>query len=437
VRHLAAVTTRSDRSIVGAHDGFHLSFGLEKDGMTRRGCGVVVAALLGCAPGCEFGELPDHSFLERDTTITNGEGQPQPLAGDDLHAPGIPLKPGDVIYLTRWSPGAIGDAGTLPTNRVNRTSPPAFSSRIPLRKIRTGGALYDYEREFLLDALNTNRKALFGIAPGTPGQAGLLHAIANLVRDNEAVIWNAFVEGLRVHRFLQPGQAPILTVTFSPSMIASELKANGAMFTHAFGPPDAGQPDAPEFDIIGVSTPRDPEATMIDQADTHAEAYYFGPAGLVAAETTHLHTFVTVELGGLDVHTPQWPESQWSLRDWEASDVCQPIETNGGQDRSYVYRITLKHGVEAFQIHGPEHENDVWPTHRIQQVISANRRGRRLETVSWNRVHGYYLDEPDLDRLTVGDLDQLMWITRDKSTHGVIVTKGARRLHPRNCDILP
>jgi hypothetical protein len=356
---------------------------------------LLIPALLLAFCGCSTVPLPSRFPLHGWTRFMGTDGGPEIEPGktgdflaatspadqfnDDGGEAGLHLKPGDVIYLRRWSPGV---ASPREETILNRTSPIASTDRVPLRKVREGSRLYDYEREFLINVLTTNRTKDFKEATALP---------AELLR-NEAKLWNALVESLIVKRILgNSNDASLVLTARMPKLLSAIPQANPPLLI--------GDRDR---EISGIEELNSSPYDSMDHATQNNSAFYDQETETRFA----LFNFLTVELNGVDVKAPAWEESQWTLQDWEDSEICY-ASTEAG-DRSpvaiqWVLLATFREAVHVVPEGSPK------ATHKIELSLSPDLRSRQLRRISKRRQGYYAIPESDLSRLTIRDVREISW----------------------------
>ena len=340
--------------------------------MWRRALGVSVSLLALC--GCSTVPLPQ-PFPLNSVTSFSAQGKGNLLnVGSVSDEQGLQLKPGDVIYLRRWSPGT-GDL--LQASRINRTSPPAFDSRNPLRHVKDGpdARLYDYEREFLINVLSVNRNDQLKLID-TQTKKDLVDALRS--NKNEIALWKALVDNLYVKRLADD---LVLTIRLSKVLAVLSEKHRGLFIT--------GQGDR---EVAGIETPAaSPYETMVQSTQVNGNYY---------RDDSALFSFVTVELGGVTMTHPGKQESQWTLQDWEDAEICQ-AETLWGEAPASIRTIWLK---------GRLGEIHVVPDRSTYELkLDLANRSRFLEHrpgASWLYPS---IARKDLKLLTLRDLRDLQW----------------------------
>lgn len=374
-----------------------------------------IPALLLVLCGCSTVPLPSRFPLHGWTPMTDEKGQPLPVDRDFLRATkpdseggasapiGLHLQPGDVIYLRRWSPGMSSVDDPL----MNHASPLATVDRIPLRRVPAGSRLYDYEREFLINVLTTNRAIAFG---------QVQDRLAGELRGHEVRLWNALVESLILKRFVGDGSDSNLVLTVRmPDLLASLPDDLQAAFRGA---------PKPDENNTGVRMDRDFEVTSTQDLLISPYHALGGPGGqnpsyYSATFPFPRFNFLTVELSGAQMTRPGWEESQWTLREWEESGICFAQDSSGQKQEAKIQWVQVTTSRRTFHIVAGKPA-----THRIWNRVTLQGHERRLDPtphVSWGHST---LPEEDLDKLTLRDIRRIWWSVPDREL-----------AHPDNCQI--
>ena len=258
---------------------------------------AIAAACVSCACAT-FTPLPPPAWIEPWTSNAAAGGL---LVSTAPNAPGLGLKPGDVLYLRRWSTGR--------NDQRNDTTPPHTIDRVPIRHIGDGGRLHDYEVTLLTNFLVTNRRDTSGNLGGQ---------VIDAVSANAVNMWNALVDTLRIQR----RSDGVLKVIANLKHVLTE----GHL---------AGNPYFPTVDVA--------EITGIDQPLTSP----FDVFGLFpsvndtfhrdsGAERQHLFTFVSAELNGIDFRRAGTEESAWTLKEVQDSGVCKAMKKAVKKDATFL-----------------------------------------------------------------------------------------------------
>lgn len=305
---------------------------------------------------------------------------------------GILLHPGDVLHVRRWSAGNLRGS-------YNGASPPHAVDRVPLRRVSQSGALTDVEQSFLLNILVTNHH----------GQTAT-DQLAGELQKYEVSMWNAVVDSLRVKRIGGPvapqnpatGVEPFrLVATVDPVRVFGQSKLLSDYLGQHPG----------DIDIAGISRPQPSPYHSVEriQGEDKNPGYYLTTNDL----EQRLFTFVSVEIGGVDVFDPGRDESYWTLRDIQESEIC--FDATGSKKPLHIAAVKIKGDSHWFQF--GSYDN---PTHRVRRVLTGGfpeGRSRTVEAInfrwsSFNRT----LSVNDLAWLTGADVTEIQWADENEST---------------------
>ena len=242
-----------------------------------------------------------------------------------------------MLYIRRWSAGS---------KVQNQTSPEHFIDRIPLRHVAANGHLTDAEEAFLLNILVTNRQLDGTTPPGLP----------QAIRDREPAMWNGVVDSLRIKRMARSGEPFRLIATVDLRSVLGTGFPDGSYFGLQ-----------QEVDVDGIETPLGsaPDTLTTEQGSTKNKKYYFVDPDFEC----RLFSFVSAELGGLDIGDPGAEESQWTLRELQDSGVCH-VDANSHAPFIAAIRIPASHKRFWF--------DTMPPTHEVTRVLTTTKRSRRL-----------------------------------------------------------
>jgi len=322
------------------------------------------------------------------TTSENGVAYKLGDDSDFMHAGstdnpgGLPLKPGDVLYIRRWAAGA--------SSSKNRAYPAHDTSRIPLRHVATGGRLFDYEQEFLLNVLNCNRH---------PKGTSVNHELPEKARSAEIQIWNAIVDSMRLKRL---GGEPAaggktvpfsLVVTVSLADIADKLKADGYF-------KDSPSVKLGDVSIDGIETPySSPHEALAIRQDKRKNSDYYEPV-----PGSNLFTFITAEIDGVDLWQPGVEESQWTLRDLQESGMCRQEETKNNVMPT-IAAITLPNSSKRLWF-----DDSKAATYEVKNVFTEKKYSRTLVPHGpFPLLGSYTLSKSALDQILVTDVIEVVW----------------------------
>lgn len=360
--------------------------------------GLLFACLIAWAlllAGCNSQpiELSGKARVSPSTQTTSESGVAYKLGDDSdfMHADstddsgGLSMKPGDVLYIRRWS------AGTT-TNAKNRAYPTHDTDRIPLRHVAIGGRLFEYEREFLLNVLNCNRHP-----KGTSSDPEL----PEKARAAEIQIWNAIVDSIRLKRLggnIAAGGKTVpfsLVVTVSLADIAAKLKADGYF-------KDSPAVKLGDVSIDGIETPYNyPHEVLFGTQQKRKNNNYYD---LDPGRDSNLFTFVTAELDGVDIRQPGVEESQWTLRDLQESGMCRQEDTKSNVMPS-IAAITLPNSSKRLWF-----DDSKAATYEVKNVFTEKRYSRTLVPRGHPPLLGAYtLAKSALDQILVTDVIEVVW----------------------------
>lgn len=155
--------------------------------------------------------------------------------------------------------------------------------------------LGDHERQFVIDVIATGRTDWSQIKE-LPSRGGA-------VRSNEAAVWNAIYS----NSTLELTTDGVLGIVLDRQKVANAVKPVDGLLdpnqTVLFGRASAGEP----YTLLLTTKP----------ASTGNPSYYDASKGVP------LHDFATVEKAGVDMARHEWPERQWTLKQWQDSQICQ------------------------------------------------------------------------------------------------------------------
>lgn len=338
-------------------------------------------------------ELSGRARVSPSTQTTSESGVAYKLGDDSdfMHAGstddsgGLPLKPGDVLYIRRWAAGASSPA-------KNRAYPAHDTDRIPLRHVATGGRLFGYEQEFLLNVLNCNRH---------PKRAAGESELPEKARAAEIQIWNAIVDSMRLKRL--GGEAAAggktvpfsLVVTVSLADIAAKLKADGYF-------KDSPSVKLGDVSIDGIETPYNyPHEALVIRQQGKKNSDYYDP---LPGKDSNLFTFVTAELDGVDVRQPGAEESQWTLRDLQDSGMCRQEESKSSVMPT-IAAITLPNSSKRLWF-----DDSKAASYEVKNIFTIKRYSRTLVPRGHPPLLGSYtLSKSALEQILVTDVIEVVW----------------------------
>jgi hypothetical protein len=346
-------------------------------------CALLAALLLA---GCGSIDLPRATRVYAVTPVTDNDGNPITLgdqaAGDFMVAAaastpntGLALKPGDVLYVRRWSAG----------NRIeNPLSPTHFIDRIPLRHVGAVARLTDAEEAFLLNLLVTNRQDNVQTFSNLP----------QAIRDREPAMWNDLVDSLRVKRIGTGGEPFRLTASVNLPNVLGAGFPEAAYF---------GSLQEVSIDGIGTPLPSAPDALTERQGSKKNDKYYI----VERDSESRLFSFISAELGGIDIRNLGSEESQWTLRELQASGVCR-VNAYGHVDvEPQIAAIRVPASYKRFWL-----DKRLLQTHKVVRVLTPNERSSRLVPIGrFTWLATYVLPDEALDQLTVTDVSEIVWRT--------------------------
>jgi hypothetical protein len=349
-------------------------------------CTLLAALLLA---GCGSIDLPRGTRVYAGTPVTEENGNPIALGGggDFMAAAaastpdtGLKLNPGDVLYVRRWSAGNLTG---------NLESPSHFIDRIPLRRVYDGERLTDAEEAFLLNLLVTNRQNNVTRFPD----------IVNAIRQHEGKLWTAVVDSLRLKRVRTDTEPFRLVATVNLPMVLGNVVPQADADAYFSQQGDVG------IDGIDVPLSSAPNALMDVQGNGKNEKYYRTKP---ENAESRLFSFVSAELGGVDIRNLGSEESQWTLRELQASGVCR-VNAYGHADQDpQIVAIRIPGSYKRFWF------DQASPTHEVVRVLTQNRRSRRLVPLGrYTWFSTYILPVKALDQLTVSDVSEILWRTKD------------------------
>lgn len=332
------------------------------------------------------------------------------LAIDSLINHGVKLGPGDVLYVRRWSPGAhLPDRN--PT--LNRRGPTTTIDRIPLRIVGEPGRLYDYEREFLANILTANRSERFNDEDEEWKNARRL--LADSLHKHERDMWNFLSSGgLSLKRDTTvSGSFGPLRLNVDMQGLLRPLDSVHASLKKLFND------SLYDFSGIGQHYARPYEA-LVGSAHSKNKYYYSGENDNPNYQFA-VYNFITAGLSAVDVDIPEWPEIQWTLREWEQSGIWSP-RTPGAEAPRFLW-IQFSPGGRKYFI---DRNKDIEATHEVRwTIIRTNDPSGNVDEPaisltpddSLGRVsplarlirpfHVRAIDADDLDRLTLHHISRL------------------------------
>ena len=324
----------------------------------------------------------------------------------------------------------------------NNSAPVSGLDRIPLRKVNAGGCiLYDYERQFFVDLLTTNRM-LHEDPPDKPEFAAFLYK-------NECSFWNKLVDNLTIKRYLvKDAQGAIAKGAIPNLILTANLRAlfgeplcsdGGSVPRNCISiPPSLGFDryfQAVEVEVAGIETPSlSPYLALAgDRGEVNPQYYVHRVVPPI------LFTFVRVDLNGVSARNAMFEEAQWSLREWEESMIC------GSENApTRISRVVLQSDAnrrsKAFLIRRDQY--DIKATHSVHYTFLQSgpvvRDVRPITGDHWyNQEYLYnqaFIDQADLAKLTMADVKRLDWESASPGGNSATTKTGiAKRTLPASC----
>ena len=377
--------------------------------------------------------LAADSFEQRGRRAVKGN-----CGGSHATRPGIGLRPGDVMHLLLWSHGAANPRRVgVGQDDGNFSAPTLQRHRIPLRIVPEAGRLRDYEVVFLSSLLSTQRAAQFGTKKidNEKDKVDFPKRLREVLVSRQTHIWNAVMGRIWIKRVQfdidrQPAEVLFLAGVVDMSAVCADLRDKNlstddlAVFAQAFLFTDANTDFDPAthckvgsanehelfrvvgkhasaFHVLGES--EDP-FDRDDKSDFYTDLW---PKGLF--------NFLTVELSGVSARHLEWPESAWSLTEWEQSGICLD---RAGRPLS-ITEITLRNARRPIAIVGDDAE--VPPSWRVRTMLHTLVRNDGTEHRSVGRTlertpesADLLFPEPtmnggNLQALTMRDLAGIRW----------------------------
>lgn len=330
------------------------------------------------------------------------------LFNNDFPPLSFRLRPGDVIVIRRWRPGF--ERRNNPGD-VHGHGPDSTVERIPLRLVKEPvrfvgepardeppEKLYPYERQLLADILTVNRTVTFNTGP-----ASQIRALLPILKANEVKLWNILIDSLRVKVLSRAGNvnSSYLTLKVLTKGLTDTLTAAGAPADFFRSYPNAAPPV--EYELAALDSSYNSAWNAILGNDTNSlsknQAFYADAENGSEA----MFNFITVEFNGVALQHLQTPENQWSLSDFEESQICSSINA----EKVQIDRITLAENHETYRIL----RDDRTPSHVVDNVF-RNGRAVRIVTRVYN-TDGYdhrYLSYSDLQKLYLEDISKIQWV---------------------------
>jgi hypothetical protein len=394
--------------------------------------------------------------------------------------PGLQLKPGDVLYLTSWRAGVAN-----PNNySQNLYGPQEFRMRIPLREIGDQGHLLNDEREFLATFLMVSRSRALRTAPDRTAIAAFLdqhevalwnafvHAMAVKLVQGEnqqpALVLVVDMNKLRVTGLLdtnsgysdyfRKGVIDFLSIDepyHNPwAAVAGEdgsYHPGGGYWTADFSQDqvvtDVVKKWSARLQVTAENELQNMQSEVnvavakrsagIDALARKWKALYHLSDGdekeLVAdlfdqpSEPPYKMTsysFVTVEVNGVDVNRPRWPESQWTLREWQDSGVCR----TEGDKKARIGEITMKRSLLQYAILPDDSSQS---TNHVEIDIAEPNRKRYLAAnakACYSCVNISTLSQSDLDKLFIEDISRIRWDAKESPKSSEPFQTGLERI---------
>lgn len=301
------------------------------------------------------------------------------------------IGPGDTIKISRWRPSKQ-DA----KNNSNQYGPIGSNTyRIPLRLVNEQtGLLYSYEREFLLDILNTNRSEIFNLPSGDKpaietgidcakrplAQNNALKCFARELVNKERQLWNYLVTHMYVRCVENQGQSEnqpkcrgnndYLMIKVSFTDLGKILDAEYLKFLR-FNPQN---PNGSDYEIMGIDqsyiSPQDAIlGNYSEQGNLEKNEEYYGSNNNAAAISTF--NFIDVIFRDVNISEPSFPENQWSLRDLEESKICEiaNIRSLSPNEEVLIKEITLRESGITLKI--SRNTDKIKPTYQVS-ILDEN-----------------------------------------------------------------
>jgi hypothetical protein len=321
--------------------------------------------------------LPASAWIE---PWTRADAMPSLVADPD--APGMRLKPGDVLYLRRWSTGLKGGR--------NDTTPPHAIDRVPLRRIRADrGRLHDGEMTLLVNFLVTNRSEA-GVTNEPLGRD-----LSAFVKANSVAMWEALLDTLAVQRV---NADTLRVVADLPAMLKAVQLPDPLRAYFAGGPA--------KKEIAGFATPPatlSPFDSMAQPSSANSNYYQTATGDLRG----RMFTFVAVDLNGVDLRRPGYEESAWTLRELEDSGICTAVAPDGKPLALKIDALQLPGSGKAYRI-----VDDANHTHKLAYAFTAGQHYREFvpDPNATNRSRRRAsLQRAALDEMSIRDISRLVW----------------------------
>jgi hypothetical protein len=391
--------------------------------------GVLVLFL--ALAGCAVGHLSDRIVIDRMTRVTDVNGQPVPVGdpGDFLHTndiakKGIALGPGDVLRYTRWSPGNA-DSDLVASNGQTH-EPTSDSYGIALRSVGADGYLHPDEERFLSSILTTQRLSWafenYG-AQDKLAQEVFLGEVQAALQRMQVPLWNSLVKNIQIRRFQQSSSAPFLAAMLDMKAVCNSMKKDVApkdlgLFEQAYIHPNTKSCDSvalspaelmanpwrlesPFYAAVNIGEPI-AQQTDINNPNNRIIRYF-----LLESGTYTQFNFVEAEINGVRVDDRSSPAANWTLREWEQSEVCRFQEDRN--EFPVIRRIRLLDGRRKLWI--SRTNLDPPPTYQIITHFTSTDHRRRVERISLKFAYEDHavLADSALDELRMADIDFIEW----------------------------
>lgn len=354
---------------------------------------LVVAALLA---GCSHGR-PSQVIIADPETLQKTEHSCFAAAQVGAITAVTPPRPGDELRLSLWSGGMQSD------DDLNTYPPLTASFNVRLRTVAHGRRLHSEEQRLLATFLQVNR-APGWLDSGDPPMDGVTYAerqsLAAALEGREAEVWNAFVGSLCVGVAdvypPVPGRKAIVVQADLGAMCAA-LRGARDVFAGAFlqeAPCRAGRPGS----LTGVTDElaRSSWASAaLDANAASAGSYYYADNNL----RSPVALVGEVVYGSVRPFFRDAPD--WSLAEWENAGIC----LESGQALK-IKALRLRGSSQSYRILEPEQGSNAEPeaTHDVR-IVKARRElvTHTKQSLRWS------LPLSALDRLTVRDVDEIIW----------------------------
>lgn len=380
---------------------------------TRRLCHAWLF-LLPVSGACAVGTLSDRIVIDAGTQVTPDFLTTRSIANRG----GLKLQPGDVLTYTRWSPGFASPGGD---SKRHRYEPVTEIYRIPVREVDEEKGLLSAEEERLLAAvLTVQRLDWSDTAYDTANRSRtqFFSDLQNVLFLHRAKLWNALVGTLVIQRIGDPASGmsvvPVLQVETLCNALASDPAALNT-FARAFinfkenADCNAGGPLLPReltFMVQANLKTLLHAAATFDDANRDSRDEYFTNRSPSAQ-----FNFASLERNGVRVARRDVLEADWTLREWEAANICR---YGPKSSEAFVRRIRLVGGRRKLWISRGSEARPA--TYKVKTVLTEKESSRSISRIS----NGSFLEErailneSALDELRMSDVDFIEWGRKDR-----------------------